>query len=166
MGRRTVAEGIVHSGELGAHIVFAQAHQLEGLHHDLRIVVPNGAGGQPTRCRPGRTIGQDGPGGGSPRARLSAAHPCRRKASRRGCGRIPARRIPPRSHTGGNPQSSRTHTVPDLKWPSHWASASILRITPEVFRAWLQVPAAQKHQGVVCQAPAHESTRSAGPGRR
>ena len=46
MGRRSVAEGVVHGRELGLHVVLAKAHQLEGLHHDLRIVVPDRTGGQ------------------------------------------------------------------------------------------------------------------------
>ena len=43
MGRRTVAEGVVHGGELLLHVLLAQPHQLEGFHHDLRVVVPDGA---------------------------------------------------------------------------------------------------------------------------
>ena len=43
---RAVGEGVVHGGELGLHVVLAQADELEGLDHDLRIVVPHGAGGE------------------------------------------------------------------------------------------------------------------------
>ena len=46
MGRRTIAEGVVHGGELLLHILLAQTHQLKGLDHDLGIVVPDGAAGQ------------------------------------------------------------------------------------------------------------------------
>ena len=42
---RTVGKGIVHGGELGLDIVFAQTNHLKGLDHDLRVVVPDGAGG-------------------------------------------------------------------------------------------------------------------------
>ena len=44
MGRRAVGEGIVHGGELGLHVSFAQAHHLEGLDHDLGIMVTDSAG--------------------------------------------------------------------------------------------------------------------------
>ena len=44
--RRAVAEGVVHGGELLLHVLLAQTHQLEGLDHDLGVVVPDGAGGQ------------------------------------------------------------------------------------------------------------------------
>ena len=46
MGRCAVAEGVVHGGELLLHIVFTEADKLESLDHDLRIVVPDCAGGQ------------------------------------------------------------------------------------------------------------------------
>ncbi len=44
MGGCAVGEGIVHGGELGLDVVLAQAHHLEGLDHDLGVVVPDGAG--------------------------------------------------------------------------------------------------------------------------
>ena len=46
VGRCTVAEGVVHGGELLLHILLAQAHQLKGLDHDLGVVVTDGTAGQ------------------------------------------------------------------------------------------------------------------------
>jgi len=46
MGRRAVAEGIVHGGKLLFHVLLAQAHQLKGLHHYLGVVISHGAGGK------------------------------------------------------------------------------------------------------------------------
>ena len=46
MGRRTVTERVVHCRELGLDIVLAEADHLEGLYHDLGIVVTNSARGQ------------------------------------------------------------------------------------------------------------------------
>ena len=40
-----VGEGVVHGGELGLDVGLAQTHHLEGLDHDLRVVVPHGTGG-------------------------------------------------------------------------------------------------------------------------
>ena len=45
VGRCAVGEGIVHSRELGLHILFAQANHLEGLDHNFGIVVTDSAGG-------------------------------------------------------------------------------------------------------------------------
>ena len=44
MGRRTVAEGVIHGGEFLLHILLAQMHHLESLNHNLGIVVTHGAG--------------------------------------------------------------------------------------------------------------------------
>ena len=52
-------------------------------------------------------------------ARPSSALPGRRRAWRRGCGRIPARRIPPRSRTWGSPRSSRIRSAPVSMWLGH-----------------------------------------------
>ena len=46
MGRSSVAECVVHGREFGFHVVLAQTNHLEGLDHDLRIVVTNGTGGE------------------------------------------------------------------------------------------------------------------------
>ena len=46
MGGRSVGKGVVHGGELGLYILLPQAYQLEGLHHDLRVVVAHRAGGE------------------------------------------------------------------------------------------------------------------------
>ena len=46
MGRCTVSESIVHSGELALNVLFTEAYKLEGLQHDLGIVVTNSAGGK------------------------------------------------------------------------------------------------------------------------
>ena len=40
----TIGKGVVHGRELGLDVFFTQAHHLEGLHHDLRIVVPDCTG--------------------------------------------------------------------------------------------------------------------------
>ena len=42
----TIAESVVHGRELGLDILLAQTNQLKGLDHDLRVVVPDRAGGQ------------------------------------------------------------------------------------------------------------------------
>ena len=46
MGGRAVGKGVIHGGEFGLHIVLAQPDKLEGLDHDLRVVVPHRPGGQ------------------------------------------------------------------------------------------------------------------------
>ena len=46
MGGCAVAEGVVHGREFLLHVALAEANELEGLDHDLRIVVPDRAGGQ------------------------------------------------------------------------------------------------------------------------
>ena len=45
MRGRAVGEGVVHGGELGLDVGLAQTHHLEGLDHDLRVMVPHSAGG-------------------------------------------------------------------------------------------------------------------------
>ena len=44
MGRCAVGEGIVHSGELCLDVLFTQTNHLEGLDHDLGVVVTDCAG--------------------------------------------------------------------------------------------------------------------------
>ena len=46
MRGRAVAEGVVHRGELGLHVVLAEPHQLKRLDHDLGIVVAHRAGAE------------------------------------------------------------------------------------------------------------------------
>ena len=46
MRRRAVAESIIHGGEFRLHILFAEADQAEGLHHDLRIMIPDCTGAE------------------------------------------------------------------------------------------------------------------------
>ena len=46
MRRRAVGEGVVHGGELLLDVRFTEANELEGLDHDLGIVVPDRAGRQ------------------------------------------------------------------------------------------------------------------------
>ena len=119
MRGRAVAEGVVHGGELGLHVFLAQAHQLKGLDHDLRVVVPHCAGGQLHAVADQVVlVGGRWSAGRSRPARPSAARPGRRWASRRGCGRTPARRIPRRFRTWGSPQSSRIRSCSSSMWPA------------------------------------------------
>ena len=43
---RAVAEGVVHRGELGLHVLLAEVDELKGLYHDVRLVVAHRAGGE------------------------------------------------------------------------------------------------------------------------
>ena len=56
-------------------------------------------------------VGGDGRAGRSRPFGLQQQRPDRRRAWRTGCGRIPARRTPRRSHTSGSPRSSRIRSA-------------------------------------------------------
>ena len=86
MRRSSVAECVVHSRELGLHVVLAQTNDLEGLYHDLGIVVTNGTGGELyTVADQIVLVSGDGQG-----ILDCSVHPDRPGAWRTGCGRTPS----------------------------------------------------------------------------